>query len=148
MNPNTDTNNKKDEKSIVNLVSDLTREITTLFRQEIGLLKSEMSEKIGQTQSGVVSLIIGGAVAYAGLLILLFAAVLGLALFMDGWLAALLVAVVVMIIGMSMIAKAKSNLKAQNLIPQKTVDQLKRDQDVVRQHTTSMDSDTKQHHAA
>lgn len=148
MNTSTDTHNKKDEKSIASLVSDLTREITTLFRQEIDLLKAEMSEKIGQTQSGVVSLIIGGAVAYAGLLVLLIAAVLGLSLFMDGWLAALLVAVVVLIIGFSMIAKARSNLKARNLMPQKTVAQLKRDQDMARQHTTNRDSTTKQQHTA
>ncbi|MGB3223072.1 MAG: phage holin family protein [Desulforhopalus sp.] len=147
MNPNTDSHNKKDEKSIANLVSDLTKEITTLFRQEIDLLKSEMSEKIGQTQSGVVSLIIGGAVAYAGLLVLLLAAVLGLALFMEGWLAALLIAVVVLIVGFSMISKAKSNLKAQNLMPQKTVAQLKSDQDMARQHTSANKS-TKQQHTA
>jgi xanthine/uracil permease len=147
MNPSTDSHSKKEEKSIANLVSDLTREITTLFRQEIDLLKSEMSEKLGQTQSGVIALIIGGAVAYAGLLVFLIAAVLGLALFMDGWLAALLVAVVVLIIGLSMIAKARSNLKAQNLLPQKTVAQLKRDQDMARQHT-SRDSSTNQQHTA
>jgi uncharacterized membrane protein YqjE len=147
MNPSTDSHNKKDDKSIVNLVADLTREITTLFRQEINLLKTEMSEKLGQTQSGVVSLIIGCAVAYAGLLVLLLAAVLGLALIMDEWLAALLVAVVVLIIGMILIAKARSNLKAQNLLPQKTVAQLKRDQDVARQHA-SRDSSTKQQHTA
>ena len=147
MNPNTDSDNNKDQKSIADLVSDLTREITTLFRQEIDLLKKEMSEKVGQTQSGLVSLIVGGAVAYAGLLVLLSSAVLGLSLFMAGWLAALLVAIVVLIIGFSMIAKARSNLKAQNLLPQKTVEQFKRDQDVARQHI-SRDNASKQQHTA
>ena len=147
MNPNTESHNHKDQKSIADLISDLTREITTLFRQEIDLLKKEVSEKVGQAQNGVVSLLVGGAVAYAGLLVLLIAAVLGLSLFMDGWLAALLVAIVVLIIGFSMIAKARSNLKARNLLPQKTVEQFKRDQDVARQHM-SRDNVSKQQHTA
>ena len=146
MNPNTDSPHK-DEKSIANLFSDLTREITTLFQQEIDLFKKEISEKVGQTQNGVISLVIGGAVAYAGLLVLLISAVLGLSLFMDGWLAALLVAVVVLIIGFIMIATAKSKLKAQNLLPQKTVAQFKRDQDMARQHI-SRNTATKQQHTA
>ncbi|MBM9604051.1 phage holin family protein [Desulfopila inferna] len=99
------------ENSIADLFTDLSREVTTLLRQEFGLAKTEMSEKAGQATSGLISLVVGGAVAYAGVLVLLMAAVLALGLFLDLWLSALIVAVVVLIIGISMIGKAKANLK-------------------------------------
>ena len=135
MNVNTQTSSQKGDKSISALISNLTEEISTLFRQEVGLVKTEMSEKAGQAQSGLMSMIIGGAVAYAGLLILLFAAVLGLALYMDAWLAALIVAGVVLIIGISMVGKGKSDLKARNLMPRKTMDSLRSDKRLTQEHT-------------
>lgn len=127
----------KEEKTIGTLISDLTRDITTLFRQEIRLVKTEMSEKVEQAESGMTILAIGGAVAYAGLLILLAAAVLGLSLYLEPWLAALIVAVVVLVIGLGMVAKGKSNLKARNLVPEKTVESLQRDKDLAQKHATT-----------
>ncbi len=123
------------EKSIADLFTDLSREITTLLRQEVGLAKTEMSEKAGQATSGLISLVVGGAVAYAGVLVLLMAAVLALGLFFDLWLSALIVAVVVLIIGVSMIGKAKANLKMHNLMPEKTIESIKRDKNVAQEHT-------------
>lgn len=127
----------KEEKTIGTLISDLTRDITTLFRQEIRLVKTEMTEKVEQAESGVTMLAVGGAVAYAGLLILLAAAVLGLSLYLEPWLAALIVAAVVLIIGLIMVAKGKSNLKARNFVPEKTVESLQRDKDLAQKHTTA-----------
>jgi hypothetical protein len=126
---------RKEDKSIGALISDLTRDITTLFRQEISLVKTEMSEKVGQAESGATMLVVGGAVAYAGLLFLLIAAVLGLSLYMEPWLAALIVAAAALIIGLMMVAKGKSNLKARNLMPEKTVESLQRDKYLARKHT-------------
>ena len=126
---------RNNDKSIAQLFSDLTREITTLMRQEVGLVKKEVSEKVNQGKNGLISLVIGGAVAYAGLLVLLFAAVFALGKIMELWLAALAVAVVVLIIGMVMISKAKANLKAENLVPRRSVESLKRDTHLAQQHT-------------
>ncbi len=134
MDTNKNTHTPRDDKSLGTLFFDLTQEVTTLFRQEIGLVKTEMSEKVSQAQSGVISLFVGGAVAYAGFLFLLGAAVFGLALVMDAWLATLIVAVIVLVIGISMIAKAKSNLKGHNLKPKRTIDQFKRNKTFAEQH--------------
>lgn len=127
---------RKEEKTVGSLISDLTRDITTLFRQEINLVKTEMSEKVGQAESGMTMLVIGGAVAYAGLLFLLAAAVLGLALYLEPWLAALIVAAVVLIIGLIMVVSGKKNLKARNLVPEKTVESLQRDKLLAQKHAT------------
>lgn len=126
---------RKEEKTIAALITDLTRDITSLFRQEIRLVKTEMSEKVEQAESGVTTLIIGGAVAYAGLLVLLLAVVLGLANYVEPWLAALIVAGVALIIGFIMVTKGKKNLKARNLVPEKTVESLQRDRNLAQKHT-------------
>lgn len=131
---------RKEEKTIAALITDLTRDITTLFRQEIRLVKTEMSEKVGQAESGVTVLIAGAAVAYAGLLILLVAAVIGLSLYVEPWLAALIVAVVTLIVGLIMVAKGRSNLKAQNLVPEKTVESLQRDRYLAQKHANTVTS--------
>jgi hypothetical protein len=127
----------KEEKSIGALISDLTRDISTLFRQEILLAKTEMSEKVEQAESGATMLLVGGAVAYAGLLLLLAAAVLGLSLYLEPWLAALIVAAVVLLVGLVMVAKGKKNLKARNLMPEKTVESLQRDRYLAEKHTVA-----------
>lgn len=134
------TTEQKNDKSIATLVSELTHEINTLFRQEINLLKTEMSEKIGQAQSGLVKIVIGGAVTYAGLLFVLGAITLGLALFIGLWLAALIVGVVVLIIGYAMINSGKSMLQANNLMPQKSFHQLEKDKDVAKEHVSGKTS--------
>ncbi len=128
---------RKEDKSIATLISDLTRDITTLFRQEILLVKTEVSEKVGQAESGMTMLIVGGAIAYAGLLFLLAAAVLGLSLYLQPWLSALIVAGVVLIVGLIMVAKGRKNLKARNLIPEKTVESLQRDKLLAQKHVTA-----------
>ncbi|KJS01196.1 MAG: hypothetical protein VR65_09875 [Desulfobulbaceae bacterium BRH_c16a] len=128
---------RKEEKSITGLLSDLTRDITTLFRQEIRLVKTEMSEKVEKAESGLTMLVVGGAVAYAGFLMLLLAAILGLSLYVDPWVAALIVAVVILVVGLIMLGKGKSSLKARNLMPEKTVESLQRDRSLAQKHTAA-----------
>lgn len=128
---------KKEEKSVTGLLSDLTRDITTLFRQEIRLVKTEMSEKVEKAESGLTMLVVGGAVAYAGFLMLLVAAILGLSLYVDPWIAALIVAVVILVVGLIMLGRGKSNLKARNLMPEKTVESLQRDRSLAQKHTAA-----------
>ena len=128
---------RKEEKTIATLISDLTRDITTLFRQEVRLVKTEMSEKVEQAESGMTMLVVGGAVAYAGFLFLLAAAILGLSLFLQPWLSALIVAAVVLIVGLVMVAKGRKNLKARNLLPEKTVESLQRDKLLAQKHVTA-----------
>ncbi len=133
-------NEPKNEKSIATLISELTTEMNTLFRQEINLLKTELSEKVGQSQSGATKLVIGGAVTYAGLLFVLGAITLGLSLFIAHWLAALIVGAVVLVIGVSMISSGKSMLQANNLMPRKTMHQLEKDKEVATEHVAGKTS--------
>jgi uncharacterized BrkB/YihY/UPF0761 family membrane protein len=123
-----------DERSLKDLLADLTHSITTLFRQEIQLARAETSEKI--TQVGVaLGAIAGGAIlAMAALIVLLQALVIGIteAGVPAGW-SALIVGVVVAVIGFILIQKGTSDLKAGNLAPSRTMDSMKRDAHVARE---------------
>ncbi len=125
----------KEDRSIATLFSDLTQETTTLLRKEVELAKVEISEKVSQTQSGLISLAIGGAITYAGLLVLLAAAVYGLADLLDGnmGLSALIIGVVVAIIGYVLLLRGRSNLKAEKLALPRTAQSLRRDTELAKE---------------
>lgn len=125
----------KEDRSIATLFSDLTQETTTLLRKEVELAKAEISEKVSQTQSGLTSFAIGGAIAYAGLLVLLAAAVYGLADLLDGnmGLSALIVGAVVAIIGYVLLWRGRRNLKAENLTLPRTAGSLRRDTELAKE---------------
>jgi hypothetical protein len=118
----------RDERSLGDLFSDLSRETTTLVRQEVQLAKAELTQSATEVARGIGMLVAGGAVAYAGLLFLLLAIVYGLIeAGWDAWLSALVVGLVVVAIGAILVLRGRESLKPANLAPQKTVETLKED---------------------
>jgi Putative Actinobacterial Holin-X, holin superfamily III len=118
----------RDERSLGDLFSDLSRETTTLVRQEVQLAKAELTQSATEAARGIGMLLAGGAVAYAGLLFLLLAIVFGLIeAGWDAWVSALVVGLVVVAIGAILVLRARESLKPANLAPQKTVETLKED---------------------
>src|SRR5829696_4786407 len=85
----------KDERSLGQLFSELAQEMGTLVRQEMALATTEMGNKAARVgrQVGIVAL--GGAVAYAGFLAIVGAAILLLANVMPLWMSALLIGLLV-----------------------------------------------------
>lgn len=126
----------KDERSLASLFKELTGEMSVLVRKEVELAKVETTEKVTQAGAGLASLAVGGAVAFAGFLVLLAALVLGLGQVMALWLAALIVGVVVLGIGFMLLQKGRDNLKAQNLTPRRTVESLRRDKQFAKEQMT------------
>jgi len=124
----------RNDKSLASLFSDLTRDTVDLVRKEIALARAEMSQKVSSAQTGVTSVAIGAAVLLAGLFIILQAVVAGVAMVLPPnlapWLAPLIVGVVVALIGYGMLKGGSNKLKADNLMPHKTMDSLKRDKNV------------------
>jgi len=127
----------KSDKSLPTLFSDLTREMVDLVRQEIALARAEVSQKISTAQAALTSVAIGAAVALAGLFLILQAVVGAVALFLPAdlapWLAPLIVGVVVALIGYGMVKGGSSKLQAETLVPQRTVDSLRRDKSVAEE---------------
>ncbi len=115
----------QEERPLSDLFRDLMNETKVLIQQEILLLKLEMSQKATQAGKDVAFIAVGGALAYAGLLVLLAAATLALALVIPGWASALIIGLVVVGIGYGLIQKGISDLKNINPAPQKTIDSIK-----------------------
>jgi len=123
-----------DDRSIKDLLSDLSNSLTTLFRKEIQLARAETSEKVTQVAVSLGSIAGGAILALAALMVLLQALVIGLAEagIPAGW-ASLIVGVVVAGIAYFMIHKGTTDLKASNLAPQRTVESIRRDAHVVKE---------------
>lgn len=125
------------DRTLTGLLSDLWRESLTLVRSETELAKAELADKVDEAKTGLASLAMGGAVAFAGFMVLLWAAVAALAEALSGqpaWMAPLIVGAVVLVIGLIMLAKGRSNLKTDNLMPTRTAESLRRDGQFAREH--------------
>ena len=124
-----------DDRSLRELFSDLTQSVTTLFRKEIELARAETSEKVSQAGVAAGALAAGGILALAALIVLLQALVIALAeLGLAPALAALIVGGVVAIIAFALIYKGMNDLKASSLAPTRTVEALRRDAHMVKEH--------------
>jgi hypothetical protein len=126
----------REPDSTAGLLSRLMGEVSTLFRKEIALAKSEVSQAASEAKAGAVSLVAGGAIVFAAVLVLLGAIVLLLAERMEPWLAALLVAVVVGVIGFVMIQSGKKKLDPLSFKPERTQDALRKDKEMVQRRAS------------
>lgn len=123
----------RDDRSLGQILRDLREETTQLLRQEVDLAKTEMSEKMSRMGSNLGSVATGGAVLFAGALVLLAALTLGLialfSQFMDRdvamWLAPLLVGGILAAVGYGLVKKALQALKQEGIAPQRTTQSLK-----------------------
>jgi hypothetical protein len=126
------------ERSLLSLFSDLWRETTTLVHEEAELAKAELSEKVSQVTTGAGEIAAGGAILFAGFIVLLFAAVGALELMLPTehsiWLAPLIVGLVVMIIGYVALSRGKKQMQAESLAPRRTMESLKRDARLAKEH--------------
>ena len=117
---------RTDDRSLGDLLAELSRETSALVRKEVELATTEMSEKMKKagTQAGIMAA--GGALVHAGLLVLLVGIVLGLAeLGVASWLSALIVAVAVIGGGYFLINQAMTKMRATNYVPAQTMESLK-----------------------
>lgn len=124
---------RTDRRSLFQLISDIPTLVTDLVKGEIDQLKAEMIVKLKALGIG------GGLIAVAVVFllymigVLLTAAVLGLAEVMPGWLAALLVALLLLIIaaiiGLIGYRRLKGGIPP---IPERTIKSVRRDIDTVK----------------
>ena len=120
----------RETQSVATLVHRLTHELATLVRQELALAGAEFTQLLGKTLAAATAVAAGGAVLFAGLLVLLAAAVLGLSHIMAVWLAALLVGIVVSIVGIAVVVTGARALP-QTLRPERSARSLSKDKDVL-----------------
>jgi hypothetical protein len=113
------------ERSVGELLSDLTQDLMTLVRQEMTLVKTEMSQKMTHMTQHLGMLMAGGALAYAGVLVLVASLVLGLIqLGWSPWVAALVVGALVTGGGAYLVKSGIDSLRKQDLTPHQTIESL------------------------
>ena len=118
-------------RSIPDVIGDVVHQVTTLIRKEAQLARAEMSEKMGHAVSGIALAIFGAVLAIPALVILLEAIVAALmSAGIPVYWSAFIVGGVALIIGIALLAAGANRLKAGNLVPQKTINQLQRDAEV------------------
>lgn len=117
---------RTDDRSLGDLIAELSRETSVLVRKEVELATTEMSAKLktAGAQAGLVAA--GGALVHAGLLVILAALVLGLAeLGVPSWLSALLVALAVMGGGYVLVTRGLATMRTTSFTPTQTMESLK-----------------------
>lgn len=124
-------------RPLARLFSDLWRESTTLIRNEAELAKAEISEKVSAMGTGIASFTMGGAVMFAGFLLVLFAVASALAQVLPteqaSWLAPLIVGATVLFVGWILLAVGRSKIKTESLKPSRIARSFRRDAEVVKE---------------
>jgi hypothetical protein len=122
-------------RSIPEIFTDAVNQFTRLLRKEGQLARAEMSEKITQVATGL-GLIVGGSVLLTpALVILLQAGVSALItnnIVKEPW-APLIVGGAVFVIGVILLLIGLSRLKADALVPNRTIAQIQSDVRVAKQ---------------
>ena len=114
-----------DEPTLGDLFSSLTEDMSTLIRKEVDLARTETMEKVSSATRSVVSMVAGGMIAYAGLIGVMIAVIVGLSRLMPLWLSALIVGIVVIVIGAIMIMSGRNSLQKMTVVPEQTVESIK-----------------------
>lgn len=127
---------ERGEKSLPDLMRDLVGQVATMLRHELELARAEMGEKAGQAGSGATMLGVALAIGIASLVILMISAVVALEAVVDLWLSALIVGGVGALIALILAAKGKSNLKARNLVPSRTLETMRDDARYAKEKVT------------
>jgi hypothetical protein len=122
----------RQDQSLGTLLRELTSEVSLLFRQEVELAKTEMTEKAATVGRNMSAVAVGGAIAFLGALALLAAVITGLGALLDTflptgvavWLSPLLVGGALALFGYSRIKTALATLRSEGLAPKKTKESL------------------------
>ena len=117
----------KDERSLGDLFAELAGETGTLVRQEVALAQTEILHKATKAGKNVGYLVVGGAVAYAGVLAVLAGVIILLSNVIPAWASAVLIGLAVGGVAYFMITSALAELKKTDPLPRNTIETIKED---------------------
>lgn len=122
-----------DERSLAQLLRDLSNDSIMLIRKEAELFRAETTQKLSHAQREAIVLGAGGLLAFVGLLALTAALILLLALAMPAWVSALIVGLAMAIGGAGAMVIGKNRLQRETLAPEESVRSVKTDVRMVRE---------------
>jgi len=122
-----------DERSVAELVQRLSKQTSTLIRQEMRLAQAELVEKGRHAGKGAGMFGGAGLVALYGVGALIDAAIIGLGTALEPWLAALIVgAILLAVAGILALTGRKQVEQATPATPQRAIESVQRDVDTVK----------------
>ena len=131
--PNESTEQR--ERPIGEVARDLTRDLSLLVRQEVELAKAELAQKGRVAAPGLELLGVAGLLAAGSLTAF---AILALSIFLDAWLASLIVAVVLAAVAYLLAQRGKEQVKSAGTpVPEQTIETVKEDVQWAKTRATS-----------
>src|SRR5215208_8000793 len=128
----------EDDKPLGELVQDLSRQTSTLIRQEMRLAQAELAEKGRHASKGAGMFGSAGAIALYGVGALIAAAILGLATVLEPWIAAAAVGGgLLLVAGILALTGKKEIAEAGPPKPELAIESVQRDVDTVKARARS-----------
>ena len=122
-----------EERSLKELFSEMTGEVSLLVRKEVELAKLEMKEKASLAAKGGVAMAVGGVTGLFALLLLSFAAAWGLAEILAPGVAFVIVGVVYLVVAAVMFSSGRKKLaQMKPPMPEQALTTVKQDVQVAK----------------
>ena len=124
------------ERSVAELFTDLSHQLSTLFRQEALLARTEVSQRLQAFGRDAMVIGVGAALALAALMAATAALVLLLIqLNLMPWLAALIVAAVLAVVAGVLVQARLSAMRRRTVAPVETVESIKETAQWIKKET-------------
>lgn len=126
----------RDERSLGELMGELQQQTSTLVKKEIELARHEVTRSVTSLGRDAAMIGVGGALAYAGLIVVLIGlgwllATLGLPI----WLGLVLVGAIVVAIGAFLAWRSVQAMKKVSVVPERTIETVKEDVEWAKDQT-------------
>ena len=125
-----------ENRSLPQLIGDLSNDLTSLLRKESELIRTEVSEKAGQLAKASGEMAAGAICLMAALLILLQAVVIALAKLVGAGWASLIVGVAVAILGFVRVRAGAKAAAPSHLTPERSIRQVEKDAHLAKEQVT------------
>jgi uncharacterized membrane protein YqjE len=132
-----DTENGR-PRSLGGLIQELSHDVTALVRGEVALATAELQQKAKRFATGIGLMVAAAVLVVMALGALTAACVMGLAEFMPGWLAAIIVTLVLVVIAAGLALAGKRSIeRASPPLPKETIEAVKEDVTWIRNRARS-----------
>jgi len=126
------------QESLGTIVTGIVEDLQGIVRGEVQLAKTELKEDASSLGKGAGMIAAGALVALVGFIFLMLGVTYLLNKSFQMWIAAGIVGLVLLLIGVIAAMAGKKTMSAANLKPQKTIDSLKEDQQWANQQIKSV----------
>ncbi len=102
----------------------LSTDMTNLWSSQSRLVGTELNEKVTTVKAATISMVVGGVLAFIGVICLAATAIIALSGIMESWIASAIVTVALLVIGLVMLKGGQKKLAGKALVPEHSIDAL------------------------